>query len=162
WLEQYVKFLNKTYTRNIDHTKVNFYNLQFDPAVNLSPAEHEEAFLAFARLSRGGYGTLNEYKGIRETFREILDAGIKIKIFTWTPGASEKIPGGDKSHGHGMAQRATRDLIEKLDLGIDIDRDLRFMSAGDKKWKMAEEHIPLIVEDNPETAVGVAMGIGHA
>lgn len=162
WVEQYVKYINLTYNRNIDHTKISLYNLQYDPQVNLSPAEHEEAFVNFARLSRGGYRALKAYPGIKETFRQILDAGIKIKIFTWCPSATEKINGGEKSFGSGMAQRATRELIESLDLGIDVDRDVKFMGPGDKKWRMAEEHLPLIVEDNPETAIAVAMGIGHA
>lgn len=50
----------------------------------------------------------------------------------------------------------TRDLIVKLGLPVDVERDLRFMKPERKKWEMAEEHIPLIVEDNPETAVAVA------
>jgi len=162
WLEQYVKYINATYKRDIDHTKISLYNLQFDPNVNLTPAEHEEAFVNFARLSRGGYGSLQPYPGIREAFRKISDAGIKIKIFTWTPGATEKILGGDKSYGSGIAQRVTRELIESLDLGIDVDRDLKFIAPAEKKWKLVEDHIPLLVEDNPETAVSVGMGIGHA
>jgi hypothetical protein len=162
WVEQYVAYLNRVYKRNIDHTKISLYNLQFDTSVDLTPAEHEEAFVNFARLSRGGYGSLKAYPGIKETFKMILDAGIKIKIYTWTPGASEKIPGGAKSFGSGMAQRATMDLIASLDLGIDVDRDVKFISPSAKKWRMVEDHVPLLVEDNPETAVSVGLGIGHA
>lgn len=162
WVEQYVKFVNKTYGYNIDHTKVDFYNLQFDPNIPLTPEQHEESFIAFARLSKGGYGSLKAYEGVQATFQKILDAGISIKIFTWTPGAAEKIQGGEKSYNSGIAQRVTRELIESLDLGLNVDRDVKFISPGAKKWKMAEDHIPLLIEDNPETAVSVGMGIAHA
>jgi hypothetical protein len=136
--------------------------MQFDPEVDLSPAEHAEAFINFARLSRGGYGSLKAYDGIRETFRKILDAGISIQIYTWTPGATEKIPDGDRSHGTGIAQRVTFDLIKSFDLGIDVEKDVKFMSASAKKTQMAKKHIPLIVEDNPETAVSIGMCMKHA
>jgi hypothetical protein len=162
WVEQYIKYVNATYARNIDHTKISAYNLQFDPEVDLSPEEHAEAFINFARLSRGGYGSLKAYPGVREMFRKILDAGIEIQIYTWTPGATDKIPGGDKSHGSGIAQRVTFALMKSLDLGIDVENDVKFMGPGDKKWTMAKKHIPLIVEDNPETAVSVGMCMKHA
>ena len=162
WVEQYVKFINKTYGYNIDHTKVDFYNLQFDPNIPLTPEQHEESFVAFARLSKGGYGSLKPYDGVVETFRKIHEAGISIKIYTWTPGAAEKILGTVKSYNSGIAQRVTRELIESLDLGIDVDRDVKFMHPGEKKWRMSEDHVPLLIEDNPETAVSVGMGIAHA
>jgi len=162
WVEQYVKFINKTYGYNIDHTQIDFYNMQFDPRIPLTPEQHEEAFVAFARLSKGGFGELKAYPGIRETFRKIMAAGIKVKIYTWTPGAAERIPGSAKSFNSGAAQRATFELIKSLDLGIDPIRDVKFMGPHSKKWKMAEEHIPLLIEDNPETAVGVGMTIAHA
>jgi hypothetical protein len=162
WTEQYVKFVNKTYGYNIDHTKVDFYHMQFDPSIPLTPEQHAEAFIMFSRLSRGGFDSLKPYDDIRETFRAILDAGIRIKIYTWVPGAADKVPGGAKSFNSGAAQRARFEMIKALDLGIDPVKDLKFMGPGEKKWKMAEEHIPLLIEDNPETAVGVGMCAAHA
>jgi len=162
WVEQYVKYINKTYAFNIDHTKIDFYHMQFDPRIPLSPEQHNEAFVNFARLSKGGFGELKSYDGIRETIRKIKDAGIKVRIYTWTPGAAERIPGDAKSFNSGAAQRATMDLIKSLDLGIDPIRDVKFIGPGEKKWKMAEEHVPLLIEDNPETAVGVGMCAAHA
>jgi len=97
-----------------------------------------------------------------EAMRKIIAAGIGIEIWTWTPSASETQFSGLKSYGTGIAQRVTLDLIQKLKLPIDIVREVRFMSPDRKKWEMVEERIPLIVEDNPETAVGVGRGIGHA
>ncbi|HEY9777500.1 MAG TPA: hypothetical protein V6C81_27300 [Planktothrix sp.] len=162
WTEQYVKFINLTYGYNIDHTQIDCYNMQFDPRIPLTPEQHEEAFIAFSRLSRGGFDALKPYDGIRDTFRAILDAGIRIKIYTWVPGATEKVPGGAKSFNSGQAQRARFEMIKALDLGIDPMKDVKFMGSAAKKWKMAEEHIPLIIEDNPETAVGVGMCAAHA
>jgi len=162
WTEQYVKFINLTYGYNIDHKQINFYNMQFDPRIALTPEQHEESFIAFSRLSKGGFDSLKPYDGIVKTFRQILDAGIRIKIYTWVPGATEKVPGGAKSFNSGQAQRARYEMIKALDLGIDPIKDVKFMGSGAKKWKMAEEHVPLLIEDNPETAVGVGMCAAHA
>jgi hypothetical protein len=162
WTKQFVEFVNRTYGYNIDPNTTDFYNMQFDPSNPMTPEQFEDAFRTFARLSRGGYGDLEAYPGIKETMEEILAAGIGIEIWTWTPGAAEKQPTGQKSFGTGIAQRVTMDLVRTMGLPIDAERDVRFMAPTSKKWEMAEEHIPLIIEDNPETAVSVGMGAGHA
>jgi hypothetical protein len=162
WLKPYIAYCNKVWNLNIDPSTIDFYNLQYDPNIPLTPQQHEETFVSFARLSQGGYGACPMYDGMREQIKEILDAGIKVKIVTWTPGVAEKIHGGEKSYGTGIAQRVTHELIEKLDLGIDVERDVKFMGPSDKKWYMAKNHVPLIAEDNPETAVAVGTCMGHA
>lgn len=162
WTEQYVKFLNQTYGWNIDHTKVNFYHMQFDPSIPLTPEQHEKAFASFCRLARGGYGSLKMYPGMKETIAKLQNYGIRVRIYTFCPGVTSKLGGGEKSHNHGEAQQATMELIRKLDLPIDVDRDVVFISPDGKGWKMAEEHIPLIVEDNASTAVLIGMNMAHA
>lgn len=162
WLPRFCDFVNRTYGYNIKPEELSFYNMQFDPSCPLSPEEFNQAFVAFARLSEGGYGTLEPIPGIKETMEQIKAAGIGIKIWTWTPGAAEQKFEGGSAYQSGIAQRVTKELIVKLGLPVDADRDLRFMPPGMKKWEMAEDHIPLIVEDNPETALSVGLGIAHA
>jgi hypothetical protein len=162
WVEQFTNFINLTYGYNIEPSSSRLYNLQFDPKLPITPEQFEQAFSAFARLSEGGYGDLQAHEGVVAAMRKIIAAGIGIEIWTWTPSASETQFSGLKSYGTGIAQRVTLDLIQKLNLPIDIVREVRFMSPDRKKWEMVEERIPLIVEDNPETAVGVGRGIGHA
>ncbi|HMO19505.1 MAG TPA: hypothetical protein PKC98_00900, partial [Candidatus Melainabacteria bacterium] len=95
-----------------------------------------------------------------EAIKAIKAAGIDVKVWTWTPGAAEsRLNHSAGSYNHGVAQGETRKLIAKL--GLDPDRDLRFISPGSKKYEMVSEHIPLIVEDSPETAVGVGQ-MAHA
>jgi hypothetical protein len=161
WVEQFTTFLNLTYGYNMKPGQ-RFYNMQFDPSTPITPEQFDDAFVTFARLSVGGYGDLKAHEGIKETMEAIVAAGIKIQIWTWTPGAAEIKADGAGAYNTGIAQRVTRELIRKLDLPIDVERDVRFMKPDRKKWEMAEEHIPLIVEDNPETAVAVGLGIAHA
>jgi hypothetical protein len=162
WVAQFINFANLTYGYNITPKGSSLYNLQFDPSVSITPEQFEEAFSAFARLSTGGYGDLEAHDGIVEAMQAIKDAGINIEIWTWTPGAPETQLTGLKSYGTGVAQRVTIDLIKKLGIPVDVDRQVRFMGPDRKKWEMVEERVPLIIEDNPETAVGVGRGIGHA
>lgn len=162
WVKQFVEFLNQTYGYDLNPNTIDFYNMQFDPSLPLSPEQFDEAFVTFARLSAGGYGDLEAHPGIRETMEKIKNAGIEVKIWTWTPGAADRTAGGYKSYGSGMAQRVTRELIQKLGLPVDVDRDVRFLHPSQKKWKMAEDHIPLLIEDNPETAVSVGLGTAQA
>lgn len=161
WTERFVAYVNRTYGYNMDANALDFYHMQMDPSNPLTPEQFEEAFVSFARRSEGGYGDLEAYDGIRKTMQRIKKAGIEVKIWTWTPGAAEQKFSGNSGYQTGIAQRVTLDLIKKLDLPVDVDRDVRFMTPGKKKFELAKEHIPLIVEDNPETAVGVA-SMAHA
>lgn len=162
WVARFTDFVNRCYGYNIKPEQLRFYHMQFDPSCPLTPQQFNEAFVAFARLSQGGYGDLELHPGIVEAIKQVKDAGIGVKIWTWTPGAAEAKFVGGSAYQTGIAQRVTRDLIVKLGFPVDVDRDVRFMQPGQKKWEMAEEHIPLIVEDNPETALSVGLGIAHA
>lgn len=162
WLDRFVTFVNQLHGYHINPEELRFYNMQLDPSCPLTPEQFENDFVTFARLARGGYGDLEAYPGIKEAMTEIKAQGIKVSIWTWTPGAAESRPDGRSAFNTGIAQRVTTELIAKLGLPVDIDRDVRFMHPGEKKWNMVEEHIPLIVEDNPETAVSVGMGAAHA
>lgn len=156
WVERFCEFVNLTHGYNINPSQIDFYNMQFDPSTAITPEQFDDAFVAFSRLSVGGYGDLVAHEGIKEAMEAIKAAGIKVTIWTWTPGAAEIKFDGAGAYNTSIAQRVTRDLIVKLGLPVDVERDLRFMKPERKKWEMAEEHIPLIVEDNPETAVAVA------
>jgi hypothetical protein len=162
WLPRFCDFVNRSYGYNIKPEELSFYHMQFDPSCPLTPAEFNEAFVAFARLAKGGYGDLEPVPGIVEAMNQIKAAGIGIEIWTWTPGATEQKFEGGSAYQTGIPQRVTMDLIAKMGLPIDRERDVRFMPPGRKKWEMAEEHIPLIVEDNPETALGCTQGTAHA
>ncbi len=64
-----------------------------------------------------------------------------------------------QGYGTGIAQHVTKQLVARL--GLNPDTDVRFVSPGNKKYVLADEHIPLIVEDSAETAVGVGQ-MAHA
>lgn len=166
WAGQFSAFINDdrraTGRKLISPEQMRFYRMGTDPAVDLTQEEFDEYFVTFARLSRGGYGSLKPYPGIKEALEQIRAAGIKIQVFTWVPGAVDRKPGSAAGYGTGIAQAVTKELVRKLGLPIDPDRDLRFMTPGEKAATMVEEHIPLLVEDNPETAVAAALGIAHA
>lgn len=162
WVARFTEFVNRCYGYNIKPEQLRFYHMQFDPRIPLTPEQFNQAFVAFARLSRGGYGDLEAHAGIRQALTQIRKAGIGVSIWTWTPGAAEIKPEGDSAFQTSIAQRVTKDLIVRLGLPVDVDREVQFMRPDQKAKEMAEEHIPLIVEDNPGTAVAVGQGIGHA
>lgn len=160
WTSAFIQFANTIYGYDMDPSKQRFYSFQMDPDNPLSNAEFVDLFVAFARRHDGGYGDLEPYEGAIEAIKAIKAAGIEVKVWTWTPGAAEsRLNHSAGSYNHGVAQGETRKLIAKL--GLDPDRDLRFISPGSKKYEMVSEHIPLIVEDSPETAVGVGQ-MAHA
>lgn len=160
WLGAFVEFVNVQYGHNIDQKTVSFYHMQFDPDNALSGREFFDAFVAFARRAKGGYADLKPYPGAVEAIKAIKDAGIGVQVWTWVPGAAEtRLDNKAGAYGTGIAQRVTKDIIASL--GLNPDRDVRWISPGSKKFEMAEEHIPLIVEDSAETAVGVGQ-MAHA
>ncbi|MBX3136517.1 hypothetical protein KF707_09790 [Candidatus Obscuribacterales bacterium] len=160
WLGAFAGFCNLHFGHNIDARKTAFYHMQMDPDNALSGKEFLEAFITFARRAQGGYADLQPYPGVVEAIKAIKDAGIDVKVWTWVPGAAEmRIDNHAQGYGTGIAQRVTKDLIARL--GLNPDVDVRFVTPGQKKYEMAEEHIPLIVEDSAETAVGVGQ-MAHA
>jgi hypothetical protein len=115
-----------------------------------------------ARLAKGGFGDLDFTPGIQQMFKDIQAAGIKTEIWTYVPGATDYGHDTLVAHGTGIAQSATYDLIQRLGLVKDVKRQVRFIQPGAKVPAMVEEHIPLIVEDNPVTAVDAGMNYGLA
>lgn len=160
WTDAFCAFANTQMGYALKTDKQKFYHLQMDPDNPLSHEEFVALFDAFAARHVGGYGDLEIYPGALEALQAIKDAGIDIQIWTWTPGAIDaSMSHHDRMNSTGAAQTVTRELVRKL--GIDPDRKLRFISPGAKKYEMCSEYIPLIVEDSPETAVGVGQ-MAHA
>jgi phosphoglycolate phosphatase-like HAD superfamily hydrolase len=160
WLDRYVEFVNAQMGYSITTGKQPFYYLHMNPEVPLTFEEHVALFDAFARRHEGGYGDLEIYDGVIEGIKTLRKAGIGVRVWTWTPGAIEStMSHRDRMMSSGAAQAVTRELVAKL--GIDPDRELRFITPGSKKFELVEEHYPLIVEDSPETAVGVGQ-LAHA
>lgn len=160
WLKRYCHFYNMLHGTNLQPEDFDFYNMQFkpsrDPSKQVMPELFDKTFVMFARASTGGYGDLEAHEGIKEAMEQIQAAGIKILIWSWTPAAADIKPDGAGAYNTGIAQDVTKRLIRKLQLPVDVDRDVDFMPPSRKKWEMVEEHIPLIVEDNKTTASDVA------
>jgi len=160
WLGAFAQFCNLHFGHNIDPKKTTFYHMQMDPDNALSGKEFLDAFIAFARRAEGGYAALQPYPSSVKAIKDIKAAGINVEVWTWVPGAAEmRIDNHAQGYGTGIAQRVTKELIAKL--GLNPDVDVRFITPGQKKFEMVAEHIPLIVEDSPETAVGVGQ-MAHA
>jgi len=156
WLKRFCHFYNQLHGTTVRPEDIDFYNMQFNPKSGALPEPFDKSFVQFARLSVGGYGDLEPHDGIKEAMEKIQAAGIKVRIWSWTPAAADIKPDLAGAYGTGIAQDTTKRLIRKLGLPVDVDRDVDFMAPGRKKWEMAEEHIPLIVEDNKTTASDVA------
>jgi len=156
WLKRFCNFYNQLHGTNVKPEDIDFYNMQFNPKSGALPEQFDKSFVAFARLSTGGYGDLEPHDGIKEAMDQIRAAGIKIRIWSWTPAAADVKPDGAGAYHTGISQAVTKQLIVRLGLPVDVDRDVDFMQPGRKKWEMAEQHIPLIVEDNKTTASDVA------
>lgn len=153
WAKAFCEVAENLYGVNLDAAAVRYYSMAYDSSFPLTPAQFNQVFATFARLGRGGYGSLEARPGIAETFKQIQAAGIAVEIWTWVPGAAEHDHETWKSFGTGIAQSATYELIERLGLVDDVKRRVRFISPTHKVPEMLEAHIPLIVEDNPVTAV---------
>ena len=140
---------------NFNPNKMDFYNAGFDPSCNLNSYEWEMVLIQ--SLTHGVYGQLPLVdKDIRAQMWKIARTGTRIRIATHVPGASD-ISHTDKIPVHtNVAQRLTIELIKRLDLPVDLERDVEFIYPSRKKEFMAERYIPLIIEDNIETAAGVA------
>jgi hypothetical protein len=140
---------------NYNPHKMGFYNAGFDPGCNLTPYEWEMVLIQ--ALTHGLYGKLELVDDqIRGQMWNIANAGTRCRINTHVPGASD-VSHTDKIPIHtNVAQRLTLELIKRLDLPVDVDKDVDFVYPSKKKDFMAERYIPLLVEDNIETAAGVA------
>lgn len=162
WSEAFAEVASLLYHVKLDPKAVRYYCMGYDASIPLSPAQFNDAFVHFARLSRGGYGDLTPRPGIVETFKAIQAAGIATEIWTWVPGAADYNHETLKAYGTGIPQLATYNLIEKLGLVKDVRKNVRFIKPDAKVPQMGREHLPLIIEDNVVTAVAAGYGIGHA
>jgi hypothetical protein len=161
WSNAFCEVASRMYGVDLSAATVRYYSMAFDSQFPLTPEQFNQVFATFARLGRGGYGALEPRPGIVETFKQIQAAGIATEIWTWVPGAAEHDHNTLKAFGTGIAQSATYELIESLGLVDNVKRRVRFISPTSKVPTMTEEHAPLIIEDNPVTAVH-ASSTGHA
>jgi hypothetical protein len=161
WSEAFCEVAASLYGVDLNSADVRYYSMAYDSKFPLTPEQFNNVFATFARLSKGGYGALKPRPGIVETFKKIQAAGIVTEIWTWVPGAAEHNHETLKSFGTGIAQQATYELIESLGLVDNVKRRVRFIAPTQKVPQMLEEHAPLIIEDNPVTAVH-ASSVGHA
>lgn len=140
---------------NFNPSQMSFYNAGYDPSCNLNPYEWEMVLIQ--SLTHGVYGKLPLVDdNIRAQMWRIAKAGIRCRIATHVPGASD-LSMTDKIPIHSnVAQRLTKELIKKHDLPVDVEHDLEFIYPSRKKDFMANRYIPLLIEDNIETAAGVA------
>ncbi|MBK8219439.1 MAG: hypothetical protein IPK73_00325 [Candidatus Obscuribacter sp.] len=156
WESAFQDFASAHYGYSFHNVKREFYDMARDPNTPISPDQFSELFVEFVKRAQGGYGDLQPLAGVVEQLELIKQAGINVVICTWTPGASDARPDGSATYGTGIAQQVTEELILKH-LGHVVSKsDIMFNSTHGKKRVMLEERIPLIVEDNAETAVGVA------
>jgi hypothetical protein len=162
WSKAFCQVAESLHGVKLDPAKVRYYNMGHDAGFPLSPQQFNQVFPMFARLARGGYGALELRPGIVETLNQIRAAGIGIEIWTWVPGAAEHNHETLKSFGTGIAQSVTRELLVEAGLVTDPLREIRFIKPDAKVSEMLEDHIPLIVEDNPVTAVAASMSAGQA
>lgn len=154
WTGPFVRHVNGLRGYKMDAKNIGLYHMQFDPDNPLSDEQFLADFHTFAKKAVGGYGDLPFYKESVDTLKRLKDIGLNPKIWTWTPGAADtRIDSNAAAFHDGVAQGVTKLLVERL--GLNGDRDLRFMKPAEKKYVMVREHIPVIVEDSSETAVGV-------
>lgn len=162
FMAQFAEYANTVYPdANLNPAKSRFYDPGYDPEVNISPIEWNHLFSTFCMLAPGGYGDLPIIPGIIEQMNKIKAAGIHIEIWTWVPGATTVTNEDHMPLHSGVAQRQTLELIEKLGIPVDVDRDVKFVAPNQKARRLGQKHIPLLVEDNRTTAVNVA-DMAHA
>lgn len=160
FLTPFLAFVSRKLQRKLESRHVRLYRHWQDPLAGLSPVEFQEQFEQFLPLAVGGYGDLKPYPGVIEGLRAVHRRGIRIMIWTWTPGVTDSVSLSGSHLGVGTAQEVTRRLIERLKLPVNCEHDLLFMRPEKKPVEMARRHIPLIWDDNPTTAVEAASGFG--
>lgn len=162
FMAQFAEYANTVYPdANLKPSAARFYDPGYDPEVNISPIEWNHLFSTFCMLAPGGYGDLPVIPGVIDQLKKIKDAGIHIEIWTWVPGATSVTSEDHMPLHSGVAQRQTLELIERLGIPVDVNRDVKFVAPNQKARRLGQKHIPLLVEDNRSTAVNVA-DMAHA
>jgi hypothetical protein len=155
-------YLSGLYGVKIEPSMLNHYKWGYNASMPITQPEFEQGLMNFGRLARGGFSDLPAMEGIVEALKEIQAAGIALEIWTYVPGATDYDAETLVARGTGIAQLGTRTLIEKLGIVANVDKQVRFIRPDQKIAKMALEHIPLIVEDHPVTAVQAGAEFGSA
>lgn len=165
WVGPFCNYAGKLYGVKLDPAKVRFYALGHQVDMPITPDQFNSAFWAFVALAKGGYDALPALPGAVEAVKKIKAAGIQVKIWTYVPGASDPDRETLMAQGTGMAQDATYELIVRLgfaDSMKEARKMVRFIAPYRKCSEMVKEFIPLIVEDNPATAVEAGAIFAHA
>lgn len=164
WTTRFCQYASAQLDRTISASDMQFYRMAFDAGMPITSTEFEHLFYAFARLARGGYDALEAQPHAVEAIRAIQAAGIKVEIWTYVPGATDYDSDTLISQGTGIAQEGTYRLLERIGLGTarEVRRMVRFVHPEQKANYMGKEHLPLIVEDHPGTAVVQSMCFGGA
>ncbi len=156
-------YLSGLYGVEIDPAKMlDHYRWGYNSGMPITQPEFERGLENFGRLARGGFGDLPAMPGIKEAFKQIQDAGIAIEIWTYVPGASDHSHDTLLARGTGIAQVNTLELVEKFGIVENVRKQVRFIKPEAKVANMALEHIPLIIEDHPVTAIQAGAEYGHA
>src|SRR6185437_9696886 len=163
WDGGFASVAKELYGVDLDLRQVRHYMMGYDIRLPITPAEFANVFKIVVRLKgKDGYGGLEVREGAPEAFSEIRAAGIPFEISTWVPGATEHDHETLKAFGTGIAQSGTIEHLMKLGIIKNPMRDIRFISPGKKAEAMTEDHIALIIEDNPVTAVHAGYAYGNA
>ncbi len=161
WLTPFCQFVQTVLNRPVSANQSDIYFLGHSATFGISPSEFNQLFYQFVKRAPGGYGDLEPYPGVIESLLALRDAGLNIRIATWTPGPFELSPANQTVYGSGVAQSETIALIRRLGLPVEDD-DIVFVSGRDKPTEMTCKLVrsPLLVEDSPSTAVSAARDYG--
>lgn len=158
WVTPFALFMEKKFDMKINLEKLRLYDMGYMASLGLTSRQFDEAFTEFVRTDgKSGYGSCQLKPGVREAMKRIVDAGIKIEIWTWCPVFNEFDRLSNRAYGHSNAAERTKQLIVSLGLPLrDVDLDLRFLKSDEKVPEMNRERVPVIVEDCPKTVISAS------
>ncbi len=152
--ETLAEYVRKQRGLDLDLKTCPYYDFSLDPNLPYSTAEFQQDFIAFSRLTKGGYDTRIPRPGVEKAMKLLEDNGIVNCLWTAAPGTNDHIPWLGRTLWSAAPQEATFELIEKYKLPIQA-RNVKFLGAGQKASEMAEGHYPAIADDNLVTQVDV-------
>ena len=157
WLTGFATHVKKMYPHcNIDPDRMLYYHPGYDPSVNLTVREFEHCMESFVPLGRGGYGDIPVIGDIVSQMKQIVAAGIRIKIITHVPGPSSLTATDEAPIHTGVARRVRMEMVKALGLPIESENDVEFIAPHDKRKWMAKNYVPLLVEDSFANAASAA------
>lgn len=158
----FLDYLSRLYQVKLDKSMLTHYNMGYNAAMPISPHQFQVGLDNYGRLAKGGFSDRKPMPGILDALKQIQAAGIRVEVWTYSPGATDHNPDTLVSNGTGTAQNATLELIRQLGFLENPDQQVRLIKPEMKAVEMAKEHIPLIVEDHPGTALAAGSVFGHA